>query len=62
MVEYFYSVCEKRFKSIETQRCKMWQIKKYCEYMRYDIHFASYVSSEGEIYNFVISYKHKAGE
>jgi hypothetical protein len=30
--------------------------------MRYDIHFASYVSSEGEIYNFVISYKHKAGE
>jgi len=31
--------------------------------MRYDIHFASsYIGSEGEIYNFVISYKHKAGE
>ena len=60
MVGYFYSVCEKGFKPIETQRYKMRLINESCECMRYDIHFASYISSEGEINNFVISYKHKA--
>jgi len=60
MVEYFYSVYEKRFRPIETQRYKMRLINENCKYMRYDIHFASYDSSEGEINNFVISYKHKA--
>jgi len=61
MVEYFYSVCEKGFKPIETQRYKMRLINENCEYMRYNIHFASsYISSEDEINNFVVSYKHKA--
>lgn len=63
MVGYFYSVCEKGFKTIETQRYKIRLINENCEYMRYDIRFASsYIGSEGEINNFVVSYKHKAGE
>jgi hypothetical protein len=60
MVGYFYSVYEKRFRPIETQRYKMRLINENCDYMRYNIHFASYISSEEEINNFVVSYKHKA--
>jgi len=61
MVEYFYSVCEKGFKPIKTQRYKMRLTNENCEYMRYNIHFgSSCISSEDEINNFVVSYKHKA--